>query len=128
MSSLTAIRVGHVAARPRLALVPPCPPAPPRPAPALRLTRRGRLVVALALVALAVLTGMLAGAPAAAGGSGRAAVAERVTVAPGETLWQIAERVSPSADPRDTVARIQELNGLDSSTVAAGRALLVPTG
>lgn len=99
--------------------------------PGLRLTGRGRALVLLVLL-LAVAVGglVLVRAPAdAAGATGDgAAVAERVTVRPGETLWRIAERAAPAADPRDTVARIQEMNGLPSGDVQAGRVLLVPAG
>ena len=55
-----------------------------------------------------------------------AAVGERVTVRPGETLWQIAERVAPGSDPRETVARILDLNGLQTAQVQAGTALRLP--
>ena len=34
--------------------------------------------------------------------------------------------VRPDADPRETVARIQELNGLTTATVWAGQPLIVP--
>ena len=51
---------------------------------------------------------------------------ERVTVRPGETLWQIAERVAPGSDPRETVARILDLNGLQTAQVQAGTALRLP--
>ena len=54
------------------------------------------------------------------------AVTRTVTVGPGETLWQIARDVRPNADPRETVARIQELNGLTTATVWAGQPLIVP--
>jgi nucleoid-associated protein YgaU len=97
------------------------------PRPAVRLTRRGRAVVVLLL--LAVVFGALVSlrAPAdAAGERGDAPVAERVTIQPGETLWQIARRAAPGVDPRATVARIKDMNGLGSSVVQAGQALLVP--
>jgi hypothetical protein len=93
----------------------------------IRLTRRGRLVV------LALLLGLLLGivafamAPATATNDrGGNAVAERVTVLPGDTLWAIAERVRPDADPRATIARIKEMNGLTSGAAQAGQVLLVP--
>jgi hypothetical protein len=104
--------------------------APVGPAPArARLTRRGRLLVTaltlLVLVAAAVL--LTGGIPATAGTDHAPAVtAQRVTVAPGETLWQIAERVAPGTDPRETVAQILELNGLQTSQVQVGTALRLP--
>jgi hypothetical protein len=105
--------------------------------PPVRLTRRGRLLVAVLAVLVAVTGAVLltGGASALAGtggtgGSGSSggpvAPAERVTVRPGETLWQIAERAAPGADPRETVQRILDLNGLQTSQVQAGTALRLP--
>ena len=100
-----------------------------RQAAAVRLTRRGRLLLTglamLVLVAAAVL--LSGGLPATAGTvGGPAATAQGVTVAPGETLWQIAERTAPGADPRETVQRILDLNGLQTAEVQSGTALLLP--
>ena len=124
-----AARKPAASAQPRVVpVVPVVPVAPARPAA--RLTRRGRLLVTgltlLLLVAAAVvLTG---GLPATAGTDRPTEVtALRVTVAPGETLWQIAERVAPGTDPRETVARILDLNGLQTSQVQVGTALLLPS-
>ena len=44
----------------------------------------------------------------------------------GKTLWAIAEREAPGVDPRETVARILDLNALESSAVVAGSVLLLP--
>lgn len=101
---------------------PVCPVGP------LRLTRRGRLLATLVLLAGFLAGGvLLAGGLATAGTDpGAAATAERITVAPGETLWSIAEREAPGTDPRDTVAEILELNHLQSSAVEAGSVLLLP--
>jgi hypothetical protein len=44
----------------------------------------------------------------------------------GQTLWQIARSVAPADDPRDTVDRIRDLNGLGTETVQAGQRLVVP--
>ena len=97
-----------------------------RPAGPMRLTVRGRLV----LGALAV---MVAGAGVV--GTGRAQaqapappiVVEAVTVAAGQTLWQLAGRVvEPGQDIRDVVARLVELNGMDGVDLAAGQRLLLP--
>ena len=94
-----------------------------------RLTRRGRLVVAALVVAAVLGALVLLTAPATATGDpGSGPVAERVTVRPGETLWVIAERVRPDADPRATIARIRDMNGLESSVAQAGQVLLVPAG
>ncbi|MBI1377383.1 MAG: LysM peptidoglycan-binding domain-containing protein [Frankiales bacterium] len=52
-----------------------------------------------------------------------------VVVQPGETLWQVARAVAPDADVRDTIARIQDLNGLTgpgAATVRPGQSLVVP--
>jgi nucleoid-associated protein YgaU len=134
MSSIT-IAVGLPAARPRRSTRPVPAAARPRATvrptgpsarDAVRLTARGRLVVAVLLAVLAVVALLAVTGPAGATASGSGAVAERVTVRPGETLWQIARRAAPGADPRATIARIQEMNALESSSVQAGRVLLVP--
>jgi hypothetical protein len=93
-----------------------------------RLTRRGRLLVSLAVLLLAIggavlLTG---GGAALAGTDQPAARHQQVTVQPGQTLWQIAERAAPGSDPRETVQRILDLNGLQTSEVQAGTALQLP--
>jgi LysM repeat protein len=50
-----------------------------------------------------------------------------VTVAPGDTLWSIAQRAEPGADVRAVVDRIRDLNGLGGDSIPAGVALRVPT-
>ncbi len=47
-------------------------------------------------------------------------------VQPGETLWTVAVAVDPDTDPRETVARIIDLNALSDTGVVAGQSLLVP--
>ncbi|MFC5181700.1 LysM peptidoglycan-binding domain-containing protein [Actinomadura harenae] len=50
-----------------------------------------------------------------------------VVVRPGDTLWGIAGRAEPGADPRPAVKRILELNGLpDDALVQPGQRLNVP--
>jgi len=108
---------------------------PPRPVASdvrpLRLTRRGRrlartVVVVLALLTVLVLSVASRQAPVQAG-TGRAVTATTtVVVQPGQTLWSVARGLSADADLRETVARIQELNGLTSSTVRPGQNLIVP--
>jgi nucleoid-associated protein YgaU len=104
------------------------PPArPERVAAPARVTRRGRLVVLALLFGLILGVVVLAMAPATATNDrGDHLVAERVTVQPGDTLWAIAERARPDADPRATIARIKDMNGLTSGAARAGQVLLVP--
>lgn len=97
----------------------------------LRLTVRGRRVLAAlaalpAIVALtfAVLSGGAALASRDAGSP--AGSFTTVTVAPGDSLWSIAEEVAPDRDPRDVVDAIIRLNTLESATVQAGQSLAIP--
>ncbi|MUM17276.1 LysM peptidoglycan-binding domain-containing protein [Mycobacterium sp. CBMA271] len=66
-----------------------------------------------------------------ASGLGGAGVPDRVAVvqvAPGETLADVASRVAPDAPRSAVVAKIRELNELDSATVQAGQTLVSPVG
>ena len=49
-----------------------------------------------------------------------------VTVHPGETLWEIAARVAPHADPRALVLQIEAINHLGGPRVFTGQQLLLP--
>ena len=51
---------------------------------------------------------------------------EYVVVQPGETLWDVAGRVAPDADRRDTVERILAMNNLRGAGVDAFQRLAVP--
>lgn len=88
----------------------------------LRLTRRGRVVVALAAIAVAA-AGMWGMARVIAPST----VAEPVVVEvrPGDTLWQIARQVAPGADTRDVVARVKRDNDLSDGVLHAGQRLVV---
>ena len=95
--------------------------------PALRLTVRGRRVVALLALVLALGTILLGSQGATAGGSPRATEVVAYTVAPGETLWSIAASVAaPTEDVRDVIAELEDLNGLTGAGLQAGQQLLVP--
>jgi hypothetical protein len=83
---------------------------------------------ALLLVTLAWLAGAARAQAAHAGGApGHPYQGLRaVVVRPGETLWSIAQRTEPGADPRAVVHDIIDLNALSGSAVAAGERLWVP--
>ena len=101
-----------------------------RPArPRSRLTRRGRALAGLvALFAMLttslVVTERLQALREPAAPVPATAPAE-VVVAPGETLWSIAERVAPDRDPRGVVDQIRRINHLPSGDVQAGQTLLL---
>ena len=105
--------------------------APSGPSTRLRLTVRGRRVLAV----LAALPAVIALSAAVIGGG--AALASRdagapagsfstVTVAAGDSLWSIAEAVAPERDPRDVVDEIVRLNALDTVVVQAGQSIAIP--
>lgn len=99
-------------------------------APAVPAVVRRRRVAALVVlgVVLGALVGVLlglvvpSGVPAGAPPAGTTVA----VVGSGESLSDVAGRVAPGADTGAVVARIRELNGLDGSSVAAGRPLVVP--
>ena len=91
--------------------------------PPLRLTRLGRLVLALVIAtAIAVLGVGLAGQLATASSVPRA-----VTVVSGDTLSEIAARELPGLPIAHGVIEIQLANGMSSSQISAGQALVIPT-
>lgn len=94
-----------------------------------RLTRRGRIVIVCAagVAFLAVLwLGARHGARATAEHRRPAGPRQSVTVGPHDTLWGIAVRTRPGTDPRVTVQRIIDLNGLSGAIVQPGEKLYVP--
>lgn len=98
--------------------------APLTTAPA-RLTRRGRVLLALAF--LAVVGGGFAVGGASVGAPAEPTSYAVVTVQPGQTLWGIANQVAPGVDPRLTVERLVAVNGLaDANAIVAGDELTVP--
>lgn len=106
--------------------------ATPARATRLRLTVRGRRVLAFlasvpAVIAVSIAIVSGGGALASGEGSAPAATFVEVTVMPGDTLWSIAEEVAPGADPRDVVDAIMRLNALPSGSLTAGQALALPT-
>jgi LysM repeat protein len=89
-----------------------------------RLTRRGRAVLVGLLLLVAGLAGVLV-APASQAADPIGA-RPTVVVQSGDTLWSIAARYAPSADPFATIDEIRRLNGLPGYTIQAGQRLTLP--
>ncbi len=105
--------------------------ATPLPATRLRLTVRGRRVLAFlaaipAVIALSIAIVSSGGALASSDGGAPAGTFEQLTVMPGDSLWSIAEAIAPEADPRDVVDAIVRLNALPSGSLLAGQSLALP--
>jgi LysM domain len=107
-----------------------------RPGP-VRLTRRGRAVVAgltiLAATAVALLLWLSLAGGAQASSHGQPARAgyrgmTQIVVRPGQTLWSIASAAQPSTDPRIVIQQIIDTNALGGNTIRAGQLLWVPKG
>jgi nucleoid-associated protein YgaU len=92
-------------------------------APPLRLTRRGVVALAAAVVALAVALVWVAWMSAPGGAPGHAHRPATVTVREGDTLWSIATRIAPDRDPRAEVADLQRRNRLSGVELMAGQVL-----
>jgi hypothetical protein len=90
----------------------------------LRLTRRGRLAVFGLGLAATLGLGFVAATGSLA--VDKPEPTRMVTVQPGQTLWDIASAVSGSGDVRSTMAHLEAINHLDSTTVQVGQHLHVP--
>lgn len=99
----------------------------------LRLTRRGRVVVAMAAALLVTMVSLLLAGVAQATNDGPSPRAGRenlvqVIVRPGQNLWSVAESADPDQDTRAVIQQIIDLNSLNGDTVFAGQQLWVPRG
>jgi hypothetical protein len=101
-------------------------PAHHHPSGSLRLTRRGRAVLLLALVTLLLAAFSLGRVGSEAAPRAESTPLAQTVVQPGETLWSVAKRVAPGHDPRAVVLRLRALNDLDGGMVRAGQLLLLP--
>ena len=96
-------------------------------APQVRLTRRGRLVVFAGALLLVLALGVLwGGGSVATERPGTADPTLVVQVEAGDTLYDIAARVTTDGDVAAMVEQIEDLNRLDTSVVYAGQKLRVP--
>ena len=98
----------------------------------LRLTRRGRVVLtglaAIPVAAAALVLALNGGLASAAGPTDSSAIVtfDYVTIQAGESLWQVAQSIAPTADPRDVIAEIVSLNRLSIDAVEPGQRLALP--
>lgn len=94
----------------------------------LRLTRRGRLV--LLVLILAVLMGAvlaLGGYSAATDARGTVQPTRTVVVQEGDSLWGIASQVAAPGEVREVVHELEELNALPGPELTEGQRIAVPT-
>lgn len=104
-----------------------------KPSPRWKLTRRGKLLFrGLPLITLAALIvlgaiALINPSEAHAGKEGASSVVtQEIAVQGGQTLWDIALEVETSADTRDVVQQIIEINDLKGSSIDAGQRLEIP--
>ncbi len=91
----------------------------------IRRTKRCRIARLSLIGALVMLTAI---APLAASSNQDNHPTVRITVYPGDTLWELARAHGPSSeDPRRTVGRIGKINDLTGSLIRPGDVLLIPT-
>jgi len=93
------------------------------------LNRRGRLARTFVVLSLAIVLGSVVSAKAGAGtdsASQQAGSFITVTVAPGDTVWSLANRLAAGGDVRSLVSEIISVNSLASVDVATGQKLRIP--
>lgn len=101
--------------------------APAAASPALRLTRRGRLVlVATFLAVIAVAMVALGGLAIGTRDSGTPEPVRTIEVGPGDTLYAIAGTVARPGHVREMIDRIEQLNALTGPELQIGQQLAVP--
>jgi LysM repeat protein len=96
-----------------------------------RRSPHGRMVVTgAAAVVVSLLSVVLATAAQAthAGPAADRKYVAKVMVAPGQSLWSLAETYDPHADARLIVEQIRQLNSMAGDQVQAGETLWVPRG
>ena len=125
MSAAVLSPVGTGTVRPHLRVVRSAP-APAAEAP-LRLTRRGRVVVVVLGLLLALGVSTIAARAVADGPVSAGVEVTRHVVLEGETMWGLAQKVAaPGQDVRDVVLELVRLNDLPSAGLMAGQEILLP--
>lgn len=88
--------------------------------------RRHRLAVTLTASLIAGAWARPLGHAVAGGGRPVTAAQSTYLVRSGDTLWSIARRVSPSADPRPVVDAIAGANRVAPGALVPGQTLVIP--
>ncbi len=92
------------------------------------LNRRGKLARTLVVLSLATVAASVAGGQAGASTSSQVTAPQSfitVTVAPGDTVWSLANRVA-AGDAGQLVASIIEINSLGDGDLTAGQKIRIP--
>jgi hypothetical protein len=96
-------------------------------ASALRLTRRGRVVLVVAFLAIAAaLMTAFGGLATATLDGGTPEPVRIVEVGPGDTLYGIAGEIAEPGKVREMVHHIEQLNALPGAQITVGQRLAVP--
>lgn len=89
--------------------------------------KRRRMVIVVAALAMALVLAMFAGL-ATAGADGDIEVAGSTTLQSGQTLWQLADEITPAGqDVRPNLQAIMMVNDFESASLPAGTLVLLPT-
>jgi len=95
--------------------------------PAVRLTRRGQIVlVSFALLLMLGVGVALGTGSAATDDPAPSGATETVRVAAGDTLWEIAAERAGGSDVQGVIDEIRSLNAMSTGSLQAGQLLLVP--
>jgi len=91
--------------------------------------RRRRTAAIVGTALIAVLLSPLAAGAVRRGEAPDPPAQQAVVVQAGDTLWSIAQRVAPGADPRATIAAIERENpSVEAGRLVPGQSLSVPLG
>jgi hypothetical protein len=88
--------------------------------------RVGGVALAAGLMLGLVNPSLWAGSRGSAGAAGVVGPRLEHVVAPGETLWSLAERYGGQQDPRNYIYDLQRLNNLGAKPIYPGERLLLP--
>ncbi|MFC7491937.1 MULTISPECIES: LysM peptidoglycan-binding domain-containing protein [unclassified Knoellia] len=110
--------------QPRLVSIPTGASVPVFAAPALRVTRAGRLV----LTTMVLLVALVVAFVALTGGAAASAPAVTVTVQQGQTLSEIAAQHLAGVSVATGVAELQAANDLATAQVRVGQTIVIPQG